>query len=78
MNEQAKQEMSKNLEIAIKQLKQAMKNIDKAEEIAFRNRKDKMSDGLEKDAIEVAKIADNLHILNCMVKYRPEIFENEQ
>lgn len=72
MNAQAKQEMSKNLETAIKQLKQAMKNIDKAEEIAFRNRKDEMSDELEKDAIEIAKIADNLHILDCMVKYKME------
>lgn len=72
MNAQAKQEMSKNLETAIKQLKQAMKNIDKAEEIAFENRKYEMSDGLEKDAIEIAKIADNLHILDCMVKYRME------
>lgn len=72
MNATTKQELSKTLETAIKQLKQAMKNIDKAEEIAFQNRKDKMSDGLEKDAIEVAKIADNLHILNCMVKYRME------
>lgn len=77
MNEQAKQEISKNLEKAIKQLKQAMKNIDNAEEIAFRNHKDGMSDGLEKDAIEVAKIADELHILNCMVKYRSEIFEEQ-
>lgn len=72
MNATTKQELSKTLETAIKQLKQAMRNIDKAEEIAFQNHKDKMSEGLEKDAIEVAKIADNLHILNCMVKYRME------
>ena len=72
MNATTKQELSKTLETAIKQLKQAMKNIDKAEEIAFQNRKDEMSEGLKKDEIEVAKIADNLHILNCMVKYRME------
>ena len=66
MNAQ-EQEIRKNLETAIKQLKQAMKNIDKAEEIAFRSHKDKMSDGLEKDSLEVAKIADSLYILKCMV-----------
>lgn len=70
MENTTKEELSKTLETAIKQLKQAVKNLDKAEEIAFRNHKDKMSDGLEKDSLEVCKIADNLHILNCMIKYR--------
>ena len=70
MDNTTKEELSKILETAIKQLRQAVKNIDKAEEIAFRSHKDKMSDGLEKDSLEVCKVSDSLHILNCMVKYR--------
>ena len=66
-------EMIKDLETAIKQLKQAIKNIDKAEEIAFRNHKDAVSDLLEKDSLEVAKIADSLFILKCMTDYRTPI-----
>lgn len=51
---------------AIKQLKQAMKNVDKAEENAFRNRKHVAADALEKASLDIALICDNLKIANQM------------
>lgn len=50
----------------IKQLKQAMKNIDKAEEIAFVNRKHIAVDALEKASLDIACICDNLRIADIM------------
>ena len=52
---------------AIKQLKQAMKNVDKAEENAFHNRKHVAADALEKASLDIALICDNLKIANAMV-----------
>lgn len=51
---------------AIKQLKQAMKNVDKAEENAFHNRKHVAADALEKASLDIALICDNLRIANEM------------
>lgn len=51
---------------AIKQLKQAMKNVDKAEEVAFRNRKRVAAEALEKASLDIALICDNLNIANRM------------
>lgn len=54
------------IEKAIKQLKQAMKNVDKAEEIAFVNHKNIAVDALEKASLDIAKICDNLRIAGIM------------
>lgn len=54
------------IEKAIKQLKQAMKNVDKAEEIAFANRKHIVVDALEKASLDIALICDNLKIAGIM------------
>ena len=51
---------------AIKQLKQAMKNVDKAEEKCFYNRKCVAGDALEKASLDIALICDNLKIANEM------------
>ena len=52
---------------AIKQLKQAMKNVDKAEENAYHNNKHVAADALEKASLDIALICDNLKIANAMV-----------
>lgn len=57
----------KEIEKAIKQLKQAMKNVDKAEENAFRNRKHVASEAFEKASLDIAIICDNLRIANQML-----------
>lgn len=67
MNAQTQKEITKALETAIKQLNQAKKNINKAEELAFYAHNFKMSDGLEEDSLNVSKIADSLHVLKCFV-----------
>lgn len=54
------------IEKAIKQLKQAMKNIDKAEEKAFVNRRHIAVDALEKASLDIACICDNLRIADIM------------
>ena len=55
------------IEKAIKQLKQAMKNVDKAEEKAFYDHKRVACDELEKASLDIAIICDNLRIVNNML-----------
>lgn len=57
------------LDKAIKQLQTALNNINKAEEKAFNNHQDDLSDDLENISDEVSSIKSKLHILNCKVKY---------
>lgn len=56
------------IEKAIKQLKQAINNVDKAEENAVRNREYVVADAFEKAALDIAQICDNLRIANQMAK----------
>jgi hypothetical protein len=53
----------KELEIAIKQLKSAMKNIDAAEEKMWANGLKKNSDTAENVAIKIAGIVDEVSML---------------
>lgn len=61
------QEQAKaTLEIAIKQLKQAIKNFDKFEEYAWNNHLDKYSEQSENISLEIAKLCDDAVIMKAM------------
>ena len=52
------------LELAYKQLKQALKNLDKAEDKAIDKRQFELNDKLEKLSSEVAEICDKVRTIN--------------
>lgn len=54
------------LEIAIKQLKQAIKNFDKFEEYAWNNHLDKYSNQSENISLDIAKLCDDAVIMKAM------------
>ena len=56
----------KELEIAIKQLKSAMKNIDAAEEKMWANGLKKNSDTAENIALKIAGIVDEVSMLESL------------
>lgn len=56
----------KELEIAIKQLKSAMKNIDAAEEKMWANGLKKNSDTAENIALKIAGIVDEVSMLKSL------------
>ena len=56
----------KELEIAIKQLKSAMKNIDAAEEKMWTNGLKKNSDTAENIALKIAGIVDEVSMLESL------------
>lgn len=58
----------KELEIAIKQLKSAMKNIDAAEEKMWANGLKKNSDTAEDIAIKIAGIVDEVSMLKSFTE----------
>jgi hypothetical protein len=58
----------KELEIAIKQLKSAMKNIDAAEEKMWANGLKKNSDTAENVAIKIAGIVDEVSMLKSFTE----------
>lgn len=58
----------KELETALKQLKMAMANVDKAEEKMWANGERVNSDTAEKISIDIAEIADRIIILNRYYK----------
>lgn len=78
MKATTKNEIDKTLEIAIKQLNNAIKNIEKAEELAFNSHEDVLYKDLNKHYIETAKAKDGLFILSCMVKHHAKVEENEE
>lgn len=58
----------KELEIALKQLKMAMANVDKAEEKMWANRENVNSNTAEKISLDIAAMADKIIILNNYYK----------
>lgn len=54
----------KELEIAINQLRRAMKNTDKAEEKMWVNKERVNSDWADKISIEIAALIDEITVLN--------------
>ena len=62
--------MNNDIERAIWHLKQAMSELDKAEEKAFKSRSHAIDDEIEKITIEVAKLADDLVIVERMAKVK--------
>lgn len=56
------------LELAYKQLKQALKNLDKAEEKTFEKRQFEISDKLDKLSLDVAEICDKVSTINHFVE----------
>ena len=58
----------KELEIAIKQLKSAMKNIDAAEEKMWANGLKKNSDTAENIALKIAGIVDEVSMLESLTE----------
>lgn len=72
MNATTKNEIDKTLEIAMKQLNNAIKNIEKAEDTAFANHEDALYEDLKRHYLEVAKAKDGLFILSCMVKHHAD------
>lgn len=69
MKTTTKNDIDQMLSKAYKQINQALKNIEKAEDVAFQNHEDNLYEDLQRHNLDIAKANDALYILNCIVKH---------